>query len=103
MATIFAAEGINMRRRGFLTGLAGILIAGTAPAIVRQPMKIWVPKPTNLLAGLGADFDGDTVLIAGKRTLVRQDAFGEAFFPTNIIMPDDVGYKTTISAIRRLH
>ncbi|MNU19466.1 hypothetical protein D3C71_76930 [compost metagenome] len=35
-----------MKRRGFLTGLAGILAAGVAPAIVREPMKIWVPKST---------------------------------------------------------
>ncbi len=31
-------------RRGFLAGLAGIIVAGHAPAIVKQPMKIWVPK-----------------------------------------------------------
>ena len=30
-----------MQRRGFL---AGILAAGMAPAIVHNPMKIWVPK-----------------------------------------------------------
>lgn len=31
-------------RRGFLGGLAGILAASAAPAIVHRPMKIWVPK-----------------------------------------------------------
>lgn len=30
-------------RRGFLGGLAGILVAGVAPAIVKQPMKIVRP------------------------------------------------------------
>lgn len=33
-----------MNRRGFLGGLAGILAAGVAPAIVHNPMKIVVPK-----------------------------------------------------------
>lgn len=62
-------------RRGFLTGLAGIFAAGVAPAIVTQPMKIWVPKrpPMGMaftrelmdvhrskLSKLAADFDGDT-------------------------------------------
>jgi hypothetical protein len=35
-----------MKRRGFL---AGILAAGVAPAIVHNPMKIWVPKQDLLL------------------------------------------------------
>ena len=62
-------------RRGFLTGLAGIFAAGVAPAIVTQPMKIWVPKRPALQLGftqelmdahrfklstLAVDFDGDT-------------------------------------------
>jgi len=37
-------------RRGFLGGLAGILTAGVAPAIVREPMKIFVPKEKHILA-----------------------------------------------------
>lgn len=50
-------------RRGFLAGMAGIIAAGVAPAIVKQPMKIYVPpkKIITPLAGLGADFDGDVV------------------------------------------
>ena len=32
-----------MKRRSFLGGLAGILVAGVAPAIVTQPMKIVRP------------------------------------------------------------
>lgn len=50
-------------RRGFLAGMAGIIAAGVAPAIVKQPMKIYVPpkKIITPLAGLGADFDGDTM------------------------------------------
>jgi hypothetical protein len=74
-----------MNRRGFLTGLAGIFAAGVAPAIVTQPMKIWVPKRSSIplgftqqlldihrskLTGLGADFDGDSFfephLVNGK-------------------------------------
>ena len=94
-----------MRRRGFLTGLAGILAAGAAPALVREPMKIWVPKkdiqlvtwdhvyepglfpPSHHLTDLSADFDGDTVPYnVGK---VYQDEFGEAFFPTMAVNPID--------------
>lgn len=33
-----------MQRRGFLKGLAGILAAGAAPAIIHDAMKIVVPK-----------------------------------------------------------
>ena len=33
-----------MKRRGFLTGLTGILAAGAAPAIIHNAMKIYVPK-----------------------------------------------------------
>jgi hypothetical protein len=33
-----------MQRRSFLQGLSGILATGIAPAIVAQPMKIFVPK-----------------------------------------------------------
>lgn len=33
-----------MKRRGFLTGLTGILAAGAAPAIIHNAMKIVVPK-----------------------------------------------------------
>ena len=32
-----------MKRRSFLGGLAGILVAGVAPAIVTKPMKIVRP------------------------------------------------------------
>lgn len=50
-------------RRGFLGGLAGIIAAGVAPAIVKEPMKIYAPpkKIITPLSGLGADFDGDTM------------------------------------------
>lgn len=33
-----------MKRRGFLTGLTGILAAAAAPAIIHNAMKIHVPK-----------------------------------------------------------
>lgn len=33
-----------MQRRNFLTGIAGILAAGVAPAVVHNPMKIVVPR-----------------------------------------------------------
>lgn len=42
-----------MQRRGFL---AGILAAGMAPAIVHNPMKIWVPKEAPSFVGLGRGF-----------------------------------------------
>lgn len=35
---------MQLRRRGFLQGMAGILAAASAPAIVSNPMKIFVPK-----------------------------------------------------------
>lgn len=74
-----------MKRRGFLGGLAGILAAGVAPAIVSNPMKIWVPKQVPgltvqpmfkhipnlpIMARLSADFDGDTAALI-HRTNVR--------------------------------
>lgn len=38
-----------MKRRNFLGGLAGILAAGAAPAIIHDAMKIYVPKRNLLL------------------------------------------------------
>lgn len=35
-----------MKRRVFITGMAGILAASQAPAIVSSVMPIYVPKPT---------------------------------------------------------
>jgi hypothetical protein len=41
-----------MQRRNFLAGLAGVLATGIAPAIVVEPMKIWVP-PKSKIKGRG--------------------------------------------------
>jgi hypothetical protein len=38
-----------MQRRIFLGGLAGILAAGAAPAIIHEPMKLWVPKEKKIV------------------------------------------------------
>lgn len=42
-----------MNRRGFLSGLAGVFAAGVAPAIVSNPMKIFVPKQDIVLPRTG--------------------------------------------------
>ncbi len=92
-----------MQRRGFL---ASILAAGVAPAIIRDPMKIWVPKQEIRRASLGiidsmsvrrgvGDLVGDSAYEQGRRpfTIRRtvQDEFGEAFFPTVVLTPLMVG------------
>ena len=96
-----------MKRRGFL---AGILAAGVAPAIVHNPMKIWVPRQEIQRASLGII---DSMSIRrGVRDLVidspygrvetvtydfvtepgiRRDQFGEMFFPTMVVHPLMVG------------
>ena len=65
-----------MTRRGFLGGLAGVLAAGMAPAIIHNPMKIVVPKrriwtPASLanfnrVGQLVADFDGDSLAMQSE-------------------------------------
>lgn len=97
-----------MKRRGFL---AGILAAGVAPAIIHNPMKIFVPKqeivlPTQIGLGNVDNFGGSfnrtaPTQLGGEATkwvdrplsdnlnAARQDQFGEFFFPTIVIKPDD--------------
>ena len=48
-----------MQRRGFL---AGILAAGMAPAIVHNPMKIFVPRQGIQVWGPKVSFIGDSIL-----------------------------------------
>ncbi|MNU19617.1 hypothetical protein D3C71_78480 [compost metagenome] len=79
-----------MKRRSFL---AGILAAGVAPAIVHNPMKIFVPKQEIDIASfypkeLGRGF---TSSIFHIDEAPYQDEFGEAFFRTVVIEPDENG------------
>lgn len=84
-----------MKRRGFL---AGILAAGMAPAIIHNPMKIFVPKQEIIVPKVGrglrspiyhideaAFWKPEVRRIHVGRTV--QDEFGEAFFPTVIVQP----------------
>lgn len=84
-------------RRGFL---AGMLALGTAPAVVKADslMKIVVPKreiillsSLDILNALNSNFDGDTHSVLHRIRSSRQDEFGEAFFPTIILSPDELG------------
>jgi len=83
-----------MKRRGFL---AGILAAGVAPAIVHNPMKIFVPKQEIQRAGLGL-IESMTIRHGWKDLDVNssyarlETVFGEAFFPTAVIQPEDIGF-----------
>jgi hypothetical protein len=64
-----------LHRRGFLSA---ILLAGTAPAIVRASslMKIIVPEQAIILpsklSSLSADFDGDSYALAGSDWIERE-------------------------------
>ncbi|MNU19467.1 hypothetical protein D3C71_76940 [compost metagenome] len=43
---------MTMQRRGFLRGMAGILAAGAAPAIIHDAMKIVVPRRSIVVTSL---------------------------------------------------
>jgi len=99
-----------MKRRNFLGGLAGILAAGAAPAIVHNPMKIVVPKRTieivewtsfsdpGLMRQNGLfNVDNTTDSNKGPREYqrvylnhLRETKFTEIFYPTVVITPDDL-------------
>lgn len=49
-----------MKRRGFL---AGILAAGIAPAIVHNPMKIFVPKQDVMVPRAGRGFTSSIIYL----------------------------------------
>lgn len=87
-------------RRNFLGGLAGILAAGSAPAIIHDAMKIVVPKQ-DIVLNVGRGLTTPIIHVdespiqgsfnrsgptqrGGEATkwLAREDAFGEAFYPT---------------------
>lgn len=104
-----------MKRRNFLGGLAGILAAGAAPAIVHNPMKIVVPKRTIELLewsffsdpglmdphskGQNGLFNVDNTTDSNKGPReyqrvylnhLRETQFTEIFYPTVVITPDDL-------------
>lgn len=60
-----------MNRRGFL---AGILAAGVAPALVRSPMRIWVPATPEIamIPFQGGDVSGLSRIVAEQKRLVEQ-------------------------------
>lgn len=64
---------MTLSRRGFVAGIAGILAAGKAPAIVREPMKLWVPKQGMEVYGRHIEMFGahDSVIL-DWRTLAEQ-------------------------------
>ena len=68
-------------RRGFLTGLASVLATGVAPAIITKPgILMPVKKIVTPNYALSKTYN---ILAAG------QDEFGEMFYPTTIIKPDN--------------
>jgi hypothetical protein len=88
-----------MQRRHFLQGLAGILAAGVAPAIIAEPMKIWVPKepkidlPTLTVDELddykGRLFHLEIIKPEFKSTIRDDDTFGIQTFTVspNFVVP----------------
>lgn len=60
-------ERVGMDRRGFLTGMAGILAAGAAPAIITTPgllmpiRKIIVPSQVMALGAWSVEYDGPSL------------------------------------------
>ena len=90
-----------MQRRNFLGGLAGILAAGSAPAIIRDAMKIVVPKQDIVVPNVGRGLTTSIIHLdespiqgsfnrigpsqrGGEATkwFTRETTFDEAFFPT---------------------
>lgn len=99
-----------MQRRNFLGGLAGILAAGSAPAIIHDAMKIYVPKQDVVVPNLGRGLTTSIIhldespLQFGLGNVDNdhfQDEFGEAFFPTVIITPE--AEKNIVAFMRRHH
>lgn len=78
---------MSMSRRGFL---AGVLAASAAPAFVRAEslMKIVVPSKDLILPEGYILADGSIYSKASEMLSMRQDHFGELFFPTILITPE---------------
>lgn len=109
-----------MDRRGFLRGLLGASVIVAAPAVVKASslMPIFVPKKRlftfsdsmTIKRGMGRYYseaidDGALLLpehysVAYNLQAAREDEFGEAFFPTIVVMPDEVGYHNSIKRLR---
>ena len=62
-----------MQRRNFLGGLAGILAAGSAPAIIHDAMKIFVPKNEIILPELDLAFTPDLSEWVSNQAYVRRN------------------------------
>ena len=97
----------NMQRRNFLGGLAGIFAAGSAPAIVHGSMKIWVPKKQEVsqAAAVYQPYLPDPVSWKhyADQLSGRQDALGEAFYPTVVVAANSVlGKINTLRLIREI-
>lgn len=88
-----------MKRRSFLFGLAALPIAPVVAA--KAPVaNLVAAKPMSMAQKLAADFDGDVIGLvpndskvfsrAYNSKLIRQDEFGETFFPTMVITYTEV-------------
>ncbi|EKD22638.1 MAG: hypothetical protein ACD_84C00028G0001, partial [uncultured bacterium] len=93
-------------------GVAAAIVAGDIPAFLRAPItrNVVASESIGYISPQGSDYSSDRMAPAleaydereNKNAIVysvaynmqaaRQDEFGEAFFPTTVVTPDQVGF-----------
>jgi len=101
-------------------GVAAAIISGDIPGFIRAPIvrNVVASESLSFISPTGGDFTSDRMKAAmeaydekeNKNAVVysvaynmqaaRQDEFGETFFPTVVVTPDQVGFTMSIRLIR---